>query len=379
MYRLVLQLKESETAQHNYTYHWWLFQQAALFEQGVASTLEAVQNLMDVKVPETTQRAELILVPPSHRIHYRFLNVPKQQLRHINRLTPFLMEPYLADTIEATHFVARKEKGATVTVAGVSHELVQQWRNVGTALQWGTNYILPPQYFLPFKDNEALSLEADLMTVSDQQVCCVPQSLQQNNLSNKILYMEEAIQYLASDARWRQLSLLQGPYSATSAISKRCRSWSWIAGLAVVAILLHSWINYDAAQEFDAEASKVQDAAAQVFLRLVPDEGRVVNLSRQLQARLNGQGAQSPADQKTPYEFLAALDAARIQLGLVDGLQQVSYRDDVYRFEWRVSNRSQLEQLRTHLVERGFSAQLEQVIRSGQEYRGVFLVRGAAL
>ena len=70
---------------------------------------------------------------------------------------------------------------------------------------------------------------------------------------------------------------------------------------------------------FEEEALKVERSAAKVFLQLVPDEGRVVNLSRQLKARLNTQEGDRPVAPKTPYEFLAVLDEARVQLTLADG------------------------------------------------------------
>ena len=250
MYRLVLQLQESKTEQFNCTYDWWLFHQNSLIESGAEATLEFLQRDIEALVPEVAKRAELILVPPSHRVQYRYINVPKQQLRHLNRLAPFLMEPYIGQPIEATHCIVRKEKNGTVAVAAVSHECMLQWQNICDVLQWGARYIIPPQYFVPFEEGKPVAFGNDVMCLSDQQVCYLPTLLRQGDTVYNELTIEETLQMLAQDARWRQLSLLQGEYSPATSISKKFKSWVWVVSLCLVALLFSSWANYDQAHDF---------------------------------------------------------------------------------------------------------------------------------
>ncbi len=373
MFRLVLQL--NELAQSDYSYDWWLFLGTELSEQGTCASQEDFLQSLERLIPDVSKRSELIVLPPSHRIHYRLLEVPKQQLRHIHRLTPYLMEPFIGEALETMHFVARREKNSGVFVAGVSAELMEHWQDISQSAQFISSFVLPPQYFVALETSQQVALEGDLMAVSHMQICHVPEVLRTSQEDVKQISVVDIVALLNKDSQWRQASLLQGAFSNAPALGKGVARWAWVAGLCIIALLVQTVFNYQQADALNQEAYQVEQAGAQAFLKLAPEEGRVVNLNRQIQARLNGQ-MRSPEVQRTPYEFLVALEEASAQLTLGNGLQQVSYRDGGYRFEWIVANRSQLERLQNQLREAGFQAQLAQVIRSDQSYRGIFVVQG---
>lgn len=376
MHKLIIQLQEQKADSSAYVFRWWLLHQQRVVEQGEADSQQSLNEIVTQCVPEASMRGELICIPPSSRVHYRYLEVPKQQRKHLAQLTPFLMESHIGQPLEDVHFVACKGR-QTVRVAGVDKALLSYWQSILSSLSFASIAIVPPQYLVAPDSDVPIDFYGDVMMLSDQQVCHIPVGFQRADGSNHISSIEEWISHLSDTTQWRSLNLLQGEFAAPSGLGKHIASWAVIAGLVMLAMLVHVVSLHWQAHDIAAQSERIEQQTAKAFLELVPDEGRVVNLSRQLQARLRQSSDDISQEDMTPYEFLAKLDQVKSSLGLTQGLTQVSYRDGVYRFEWRAEQRIQLDQLIDQLSDANVDAQLEQVVREEQGFRGVYSAVGS--
>jgi general secretion pathway protein L len=132
-------------------------------------------------------------------------------------------------------------------------------------------------------------------------------------------------------------------------------------------------------QTLEQETAQLEAQAAQLFLQLAPEEGRVVNLSRQLQGRLQQVSSdQSSTRAVSPYHLLAHLGQALQKVTGATVLEQVSLRDQVYRIAIQAPQREQLDQLQQTLASPQWQVQLEQVVRVEDQYRGSFRLQGGA-
>lgn len=326
-------------------------------------------------LPEDFQCDEVVLIPPAHRVHFRHLEVSKQQKKHLRQMAPFLMETFVAQPLEEMHFTTYSGKSSCIVAAQAKREL-EYWRSILSGVVATRVVILPAQCFAQdVKEGEFVGVLGDLFTLVDGQICVLPQALLTTQQALRERSVEDVNKALLADVSLRQLNLLQGEFAPSSRLGERARSWSLVATLAMCALLVQVASMHWQARQLNLQAQDIEQQAAALYLRLVPEEGRVINLARQLQSHLN-RTAEANAEPvpSTPYEMLAELDQVKRQLALKDGPQQVAYRDRVYRFEWLASSRDQLEALRKQLAQSGHKVQLDQVVRADTLYRGVFVV-----
>lgn len=154
------------------------------------------------------------------------------------------------------------------------------------------------------------------------------------------------------------LTLLQGAYASRGASTGRMARWrvplalaATLAALAVggqVVDLMHA----------RSEAKRLDGLIADVAHQAMPDVHKLVDPRRQVEAKLAQAKGRSGADGLTAT--LAALAAARDATPTME-LDNVTYYDGTADLQVKAADANALEQVRSGLAARGYTAQLQAV------------------
>lgn len=376
MQRLMLQLRETTSSDHLLA-SWWFFDGQQLANQGNATSPEDMASTWLSLKEQATSTIEVVLFAPAHRVHMRHLSVTKAQRRYLGRVLPYLMEPYLGQSVDDMHFVSAPAQAETVWAFAVSHAQMVSWQTWSALFGDYRVSLLALPSVLSTSSTEAISeLLGECFQYQQGQWCWLPKSLAPQQVAS----VQDSIsinQVLMQSKAWQKSNLLQGRYQARVKRSSSSHPWALAAALSLFAFSSYSLNTYLDTQSLNQQAKQLESSANQAFLQLVPEEGRVVNLSRQMAARLQ-QVSKAPSQQyASAYEVLALLDSVTGDSAKEQGLQSIAWREQSYRFEWRASSRSELERIQQALSNKGI--ELEQTVRQEQGYLGVFRAIGALL
>ncbi|TPE50295.1 hypothetical protein FJM67_10630 [Maribrevibacterium harenarium] len=322
---------------------------------------------------------EVMLFAPAHRCHVRQIPLQKGQAAHLQNVVPFLMETHVGQPVDELHWVseATKDKQQAWVVA-TAHSHMAQWLAFLQEIGAQGALLLPAQALL-LEETEATSITLlDMPMQHFQGQWLALPTLSQ--AENGVCWDENQVaQRLASNKHWRRFNLLTGQYSQRQAWLERLSEWRGVAAVALLALgFAYGW-QAQQIQALERETAQLEAQASRLFLQLAPEAGRVVNLSRQLQGRLQQvSNSHSPNQDVSPYHLLAHLGQALQKVTGATLLEQVSLRDQVYRIVIQAPQREQLEQLQQVLTSPQWQVQLEQVVRVEAQYRGSFRLQGGA-
>ncbi|WP_156489022.1 type II secretion system protein GspL [Marinomonas gallaica] len=379
MQRLMIQLRETHLGHGHWVYDWWCFDDQKMIQQGmVESNTEMAALYQEMASKHSDLR--VFFFPPHHRFHVRKLAVTKHQRRHMDKVLPYLMEPYLAQPIESLAFFWVPDSPNQIWAMTMDKSLLADWQADLQSISRTTGVILPLQFVVSHQtQNGAAEVLGERFEVSQDQLCWLPEELSATHpptTISQVYDLDSLNEALAQETQWKRWRIGEIK-EITEGVKITAPRWQWAAGLVVVA-LAAQWLNSElATQEINSQALEVEQASNELFLSLVPSAGRVVNLSRQLDARL--QQASQQQDQSThwsAYELLGKLGDLQKTLNIESGLQQVTLRQQVYRFEWLAASRTELERIQTFLVQQNVSIELVQWARQGEQYLGVYRVQG---
>ncbi|MCO4786715.1 MAG: hypothetical protein KC467_12405 [Marinomonas atlantica] len=379
MQRLMIQLRETHLGHGHWMYDWWCFDDQKMIQQGMVESNTEMAALYQEMASKHSDLG-VFFFPPYHRFHVRKLAVTKHQRRHMDKVLPYLMEPYLAQPIESLAFFWVSDSPNQIWAVTMDKSLLVDWQAELHSIGNTRAVILPLQFLLAHQaQNGVAEVLGEHFDVSQDQLCWLPEELSETHTSatiSQVYDLTSINEALAQETQWKRWCIGETE-EITEGAKITASRWQWAAGLVVVA-LAAQWLNSElATQEINAQALEVEQASNELFLSLAPDAGRVVNLSRQLDARLlQASQQQNQPAQWSAYELLGKLGGLQKTLNIESGLQQVSLRQQVYRFEWLAASRTELERIQTFLVQQNVSIELVQWARQGEQYLGVYRVQG---
>ncbi|SBS32449.1 GspL-like protein [Marinomonas aquimarina] len=375
MQRLILQLREA-CSSDNLVADWWLFDDQQLASQGCATSVtqmtEAWHSLNEAHPALGASASEVVLLAPAHRVHMRQLSISKVQRRHLHKVLPYLLEPFVGQNVDDMHCISGPVTDAKVWCCAVAHEHLQAWQCWLAPFTETDVYLLALPSVLQGSSTDAVfELLGAAFQYQQEQWCWLPATLSPTQAAT-VLDIHKLNAHFAQSQSWQRNNLLQGRYLRLTKRTAAQRSWKWAAILSILAVSAYSLNSYVTTQALNQQAGNVEDAANQAFLQLVPEEGRVVNLPRQMQARLQQREVNSPDQDSSAYQVLAMLGALAPVPVEGMGLQSLSWQSPGYRFEWRAQSRSDLERIQQTLQAQGAQIELQQTVRQDQAYLGVF-------
>ena len=385
----------------------------------------STQQLHKILADKELSYQDVIIFPPEHRISTRRLSLSKGQHRHIEKITPYLLEEFFAQPPEDLHFTLlnKKNKNA-IWVTVVAKERMSAWLSSLVLMGWGNARILPVSGLLPFwpeqqddvpflyaceqdyllKDGDSIihvpdALVDKLPKREEYQISCdqeylddaslegsplenflksnvtfTPRSLWSNTKVNEKGKMHSWFYTLASTVQVNGQMLVgnlcHGIYRQKTASKVKIAPWLCIAALALFSVSAELYLSFKHTSELNQQVDRIQKKSAADFLKLVPDEGRVFYLNRQIQGRIQkaNQGGGNKQAVYTIYEMMAMIDQVRAKVTGIHRIIKLDFANKEFRLDWQAQERDTLDQVQSLFQTSTINAVMEQVSKRGEGY-----------
>ncbi|MCZ2721542.1 type II secretion system protein GspL [Marinomonas sp. 15G1-11] len=384
-------------------------EKGALLEyQQDADLPQLTQYLAEQSTGKSMRFTDVIVCPPTERLHTRCLSLDSGQRKHLETVAPFLMEETLAQSMEELHFtILNKSQQDRTWVVAVEKTLLSIWIEQLASWQLFSPSILPLACGF-MKEAEKQEGHCLLVKVQQENVSPVegsavlsPQWLWINDTTVNVLtdsmlthlpktametaiieaepekrVLEKIAQFVLQTKSWQEKNLCHGAFRQGGLWLEKLTPWRWVAALAVIAFCLELFLLQASTKALGLQEQDVRQQANALFLELVPSEGRVVNLSRQLRGLLQQNPATTTSTKTdSAYDVLAKIDQAREQVKGLHRLTRLDFFDQTYRLDWQAEKRETLDAIQSALEKSALSVQMEQVVRQEQGYRAALKIQ----
>jgi type II secretion system protein L len=382
--RLILELIEPLMPTSEWTATVWLFNNS--FD------LLAYEQYIDItKVDEWTKALQqehnllgalsLIAIAPPQRGHVRTLAFKKGQAKYVNEVTPVLMERFLAQPIEDMHFTSKLIDSEQLLVCAVSRHHIRQWYDTLRTIHAFSKILILPQVLLIdvlTEDKNVRFLGNNFQLSEGHMFASAANFLGGSDLTTIELGIEHLAEQMTNANLHTECNLLHGDFAYSSSRIGLFPYWKTTTALFLFFLMIAcGWLSYDTSRYME-QADGIEKKAEIAFLALAPEEGRVVNLKRQIEGRIRSQATnvEKQNTYSSPYVVLNLIDKARVQTKEKNALQLMAYRDGVYILEWRAERQETLEFLRANLEQEKLNVYLDQVIKNSEGYIGSYRIQG---
>jgi general secretion pathway protein L len=329
----------------------------------------------------------VVVTVPSEHVLSLSCEVPGRSIGQIRRALPFVVEEYVTSDIESMHLAsAPLRRGAPVRVNLVERELLDGWLACLGALSIHPGYLFSDAELLPVRPGEA-SLLLDgtraLIRTPDQAAALDRDNLplgvaaldverlvvvhgsltdlEAGQLAQEVevVHADEhgagtALEYVA--AVWRDagaINLLQGAYRARQPTNSAWQRWRAVAALAAVWIGIALIAMTTEAIYASYRADALSAESERLYREIFPQERRVTNVRRQLQARL-GERADVEAGL---MPFLTALASVTGDVTRVQSLNFTGDRGEL-AVDLTVAGFDALDRVKGRLEQQGVAAEI---------------------
>lgn len=328
---------------------------------------------------------EVIVLVPASDVLLTRVDVPGRQRQQWKRAVPYALEEQLATEVDSQHFALgdRGEDG-NVKVAVVSHELMQQWHDMLSAVGIEPAMMMPDVLMLPWREGtwtvfvdqqmalvrtgevsgfavDASNLVAVMVlliaeqSVSPEAIVLIGSqqaSVQQDMVENDCEVPLETLddqdvigQMMVGFEHGKVLNLFQGEFSRREQLGKMLRPWRVAAILAGVWLLsAFAMLINDYSSLTKREAALREDIVA-VYRQTFPDAKRIVDPLAQMKQGLRDLRGGSGVGDATFLELLA-IAGKHIKSSRGVTLERLSYRNNKLELAVSVGSFQLLEQLK---------------------------------
>ena len=289
-------------------YEWSDLSESTLIQQGSLQQLARAAG-------NTT----VILLLPATAVLLVELNLPITSQRQLKQALPYALEDYLANDVEAYHWVWNKQPGDKVAVAAIAHEkmasCLQHFNEAGIKLQgvYAETLLLPVRKhtvsilldrnhtvvrftqwhgggidrdFLPLLVEQTLENtlpEHTQIQLWHTQAC--PDLRWPEKLTVNSAAIPSALSLLRPDKN-NELNLLAGIYSPDKPGNIRWKTWLPAATLVLIAMLVQYGNAVTAYRHSQTQLAELESANQQLFRQIFPQIKRIVNIKVQAEQEL---------------------------------------------------------------------------------------------
>lgn len=354
------------------------WQSAPQWEQLLQAT--ASLNIKDVTVFFPTTSAQMVRLP-----------MTRLRLRQLGQTgIRYLLEEHVLGSVEQFELRYVQHADDSMTLLAMPQELIAHYLNILALGNWNIQALLPDFLLIPYHA-EQVSLWSDPQTQMlrmDEHWAMVAEDV--TITFARLPQVQTVNIYGALDADSEQvlanlmltthhhaaqsLWLEQTSRHAFNMLPKRQESlispyWRSVAAVLCFGLLVHITHDVLATWRYGQVASQTQAQAEQQFVQWFPEETRIVNLKRQVEAHLKPTGGSD----MVALSLLSRVGPALQQAQLV--AQAVRYQNDQLELEITASNLATLESLRQQLSQQGLKAELGAVNPVGSEVSGLMKVQ----
>ncbi|MFU8816862.1 MAG: type II secretion system protein GspL [Pseudomonadales bacterium] len=350
----------------------------------------------------------IVVTVPSEYVLSLTCQVPGRNIGQIRRALPFVVEEYVTTDIESMHLASGPlRRGAPARVDLVERDLLRGWLDCLAALSVRPGYMFSEAQLLPAAAREASLLidgERVLIRTTDQAA-----ALDRDNLILAVSALDVdrlrvvygslsdieraqliaageleietsetadaetpleyiATQWLGADA----INLLQGEFRPTQQSNPVWDNWRSVAALAAVWIGVALLAMTTQAIYAGYRANDLKAQSEQIYRDIYPEERRVTNVRRQLQAKLG----ERPDDGSAGLlELLAALATVSDPRTRVQSLNYTGERSEL-AVDLMTGGFESLDQVKERLAGQGVNVDITSAEQADQGVRARIRLRG---
>jgi len=362
--------------------------------------------------------SRVVALAPASDCLFTSVTVSARQLKQAGNALAYLLEEQVGEDVEALHLVqGPQQPDDFVPLLVVAEDRLDQWVATLRSTGWALEALVPDLMLLPLStgfdrrwslafvsgqvwlrtapyqgaaiESDALRvlLDAALAESGEESLTLVVTGAgpaEQKTLADwvaahHLLGQEihvELVPETSTDlasllahqdvVAWSRhpFNLLQGAY-AERGTRGLPPAWRWAAMFVLAAFLVqlgNDWTRYF---YYHSRAQKTQTAAVQLYKQLFPDEHRIVNLRKQMDAHLQGNAGGSPM-----LQVLTQVAQGMQGGGLQTQSMEFDGENHVLNLDVDAQNIGQLETLKQKLESQGLSAELSSANAQGTGVRG---------
>jgi len=354
---------------------------------------------------ENFEGVKILTIISGQYITYTNVALAVKNQRQMLQALPFLVEEQIIGNIEDMHIATQgKFFGDSIPIAIIEKAFIDRLKNIFD------HYHLPMDdlYGMPdllganenelqilFYDDYALvkgcgncfqcdqeNLETILELVSWGDIIAINISLHELNkaslsLAKRIktkfttqalkvtstVFTENLLDYLLRDdpvANQNPLNLLQGEFSSSGSASQKFREFAPVAWVFVLCLILQIVFNVASGFYFSRFSDQLQRDATVQYLRLFPDEKKVVNLEAQLKGKINSSNISAKGSKFTA--MFSSTVSVMAKIGTKDDthLKQFRYDEEsgVLKIGLEASSIALLDKIKNNLAEIGLAVEI---------------------
>ena len=308
---------------------------------------------------------EITVILPGEQVVSQLIQAPKGSHRHLAQALPFILEDDLAAPVECLH-IAFGEPSADgqILCTAIDKTLFENYLNQLSEAGISASKVIPDYWTLPMEDGLQMARKNQRLIV--RRPTSEGMSLPAN-IDNPIittLLPDATNEQLESAPEWQPayidlipLNLLQGDFTAPRAASQ----FIWIRPTLIAASICFAvFVSYFLATGwyFNHKASELAEKTESAYKALFPNDKRIINIRRQMQAHLNQVG--SGRDNSLFFELLNAFSNAKEQQNEPATVRSVRFDQNnaSLQLELQTASMNYANNMQGHLQEKGLTAEV---------------------
>ncbi|MEZ5561153.1 MAG: type II secretion system protein GspL [Pseudomonadales bacterium] len=369
-----------------------------------------LSDLIDPGTDWVGQPQNIIVIVPSDDVLSVSCEVPGRSIGQIRRALPYVVEEFVTTDIERMHLASGPLRAGAPTRSNlIDRELLEGWLDCLKALQIKPGYVVSEAELLPttegqvtlvLSDAEALlrtpeqsaSVDRDnlvlaLAAIEPKTVCEAYGALsdmERGQLDSSIEITrldldgeppESRLEFLARCWRLQSqpINLLQGAYQVRQPVSPHWARWRPVAALVAVLVGLELVLMISQGLYASYRADQLEAASEALYREIFPQDRRVTNVRRQMQARLGESAGGSEG------QFVDQVGALAGSLAATATVLSINYTDERGELAVDVLLRGyeELDHLKEALAARGISVDITSAEKQEQGVRARVRIRDA--
>ena len=358
-----------------------------LWRAGASSAVD-VDNTVDL--PEGT-----VVGVPSDSVRLTEIEVPADEVKHLQQSLPFTMEERVADDVDELHFVHEELGDGRFLVGLVQRELMAGWLEQLPGHD-DLAVFTPEALCLPITDDTVSVLidgDQGVLRWSPSAGCRIELSLLQTLLESLpgkpaklVMYgVDQSVVAACLDEAWQAIvEWRQGSWGAALMLSEQSKLlnfrvgafipklplmhwwgvWQRVAVVVAIAVVIQLLADIGQYQRLKSENIELRTAIQQSYRKANP-RGAMVDVEKQLDRQIGEFGGADTTMAFTP-RLVAVISATVAEEGVVNSL---NYASGQLRLNLTAGNFAAIERIRQRLSTEGFEATLETSTARGNEVR----------
>jgi general secretion pathway protein L len=366
-----------------------------------------LSDLIDPGAEWVRDPANIVVTIPSESVLSLTCEVPGRSVGQMRRALPFVVEEFVTTEIESMHLACGLlRRGAAARVDVVERTLLGSWLECLAALGIQPGYMFSEAELLPTADREAsLLVDGDrvLIRTVDQAAALDRENLilaagaldidrlrvvygalndierAQLATSDELEIIAEpsgaetALEYIA--AHWRgadAINLLQGEYRPRQTVNPMWERWRPAAAIGAIWIGVALLAMATQAIYAGYRTSELKAQSEQIYRDIFPEERRVANVRRQLQAKLG----ERPDDGSVGLlALVGALSTATDPRARIQSLNYTGERGEL-AVDLIINGFDGLDQVKERLAGQGINVEITSAEQTDQGVRARVRLRG---